>query len=165
MRVSESNRCLIPFVACSFSPFGTIAHLHRPGRVAVRRCPCNGRNRERRIRHRATQVGRSQRRSRHRPEAELTYESSCLANHTPLVLNEGMSADAPHQIELTAVLWAAPEGGFSALNPETGTVSEGETEAEALANLTEATELYLEEFPLSSRQKPVITTIRVADVA
>jgi|688.fasta_scaffold382976_2 predicted RNase H-like HicB family nuclease len=76
-----------------------------------------------------------------------------------------MSADAPHQIELTAVLWAAPEGGFSALNPETGTVSQGETEADALANLTEATELYLEEFPLPSRQKPVITTIRVADVA
>ena len=89
----------------------------------------------------------------------------CLAFDPPFGLNDFMSADAPHHIELTAVLWAAPEGGFSALNPETGTVSEGETEAEALANLTEATELYLEEFPLPSRQKPVITTIRVADVA
>ena len=58
-----------------------------------------------------------------------------------------MSAEARNQVELTAVLWAASEGGFTALNPETGTVSEGETEAEALANLTEATELYLEEFP------------------
>lgn len=76
-----------------------------------------------------------------------------------------MPPDSSHQVELTAVLWAAPEGGFSALNPETGTVSEGETEAEALANLTEATELYLEEFSLPTRQKPVITTIRVADVA
>ena len=76
-----------------------------------------------------------------------------------------MSANARNQVELTAVLWAAPEGGFSALNTETGTVSEGETEADALANLTEATELYLEEFPLPSRQKPVITTIRIADVA
>jgi predicted RNase H-like HicB family nuclease len=83
----------------------------------------------------------------------------------PIGLNDYMSEDAPHQIELTAVLWAAPEGGFTALNPETGTVSEGDTEADALANLTEATELYLEEFPLPSRQKPVITTIRVADVA
>ena len=54
---------------------------------------------------------------------------------------------------------------LSALNPETGTVSQGEAEAEALANLTEATELYLEEFPLPARQKPVVTTIRVADVA
>ncbi len=76
-----------------------------------------------------------------------------------------MSSGAQHRVELSAVLWATPEGGFSALNPETGTVSEGETEAEALANLTEATELYLEEFPLPLRQKPVVTTIRVADVA
>ena len=30
-------------------------------------------------------------------------------------------------VEFTAVLWAAREGGFSALNPETGTTSEGET--------------------------------------
>lgn len=90
---------------------------------------------------------------------------SSLAFDTPFGLNEDMSLDVPHQVELAAVLWAASEGGFSALNPETGTVSEGETEAEALANLTEATELYLEEFPLPSRHKPVITTIRVVDVA
>jgi predicted RNase H-like HicB family nuclease len=76
-----------------------------------------------------------------------------------------MSAEASHQVDLTAVLWAAPEGGFVALNPETGTMSQGDTEADALANLTEATELYLEEFPLPARQTPVITTIRVADVA
>ena len=31
--------------------------------------------------------------------------------------------------------------------PEVGTVSQGETIDEALANLKEATELYLEEFP------------------
>lgn len=80
-------------------------------------------------------------------------------------LTKGMSAEARNQVELTAVLWAASEGGFTALNPETGTVSEGETEAEALANLTKATELYLEEFPLPDRQMPVITTIRIADVA
>ena len=71
-------------------------------------------------------------------------------------LNECMSADTPHQIELTAVLWAATEGGFTALNPETGTVSEGETEAEALANLTEATKLYLEEFPLPEFLKNLV---------
>jgi len=49
---------------------------------------------------------------------------------------------------LTAVLLPAPEGGYTALNPETGTATEGETVEEALANLREATELYLEEFPL-----------------
>ena len=32
--------------------------------------------------------------------------------------------------------------------PEVGTVSQGETVEEAIANLKEATELYLEEFPL-----------------
>ena len=33
--------------------------------------------------------------------------------------------------------------------PEVGTVSQGHTIEEALANLKEATELYLEEFPLA----------------
>jgi predicted RNase H-like HicB family nuclease len=51
------------------------------------------------------------------------------------------------------------------LNPETGTASQGDTEAEALANLVEATELYLEEFPLPAGRRPVITTFRIADVA
>ncbi len=50
---------------------------------------------------------------------------------------------------LTAILTPAEEGGYVALNPETGTASQGETIDEALANLKEATELYLEEFPLS----------------
>ena len=83
----------------------------------------------------------------------------------PFGLTEGMSSRAQNQIELSAVLWAAPEGGYSALNPETGTASQGDTEAEALANLVEATELYLEEFPLPAGQRPVITTFRIADVA
>ena len=47
---------------------------------------------------------------------------------------------------LTAVLTAANEGGFIALNPETGTTTQGETIAEAVLNLKEATRLYLEEF-------------------
>lgn len=34
--------------------------------------------------------------------------------------------------------------------PEVGTVSQGYTIEEAIANLKEATELYLEEFPLNS---------------
>lgn len=51
-------------------------------------------------------------------------------------------------MELSAVLTPAPEGGYVAYNPETGTTTQGETVEEALANLREATELYLEEFPL-----------------
>ena len=68
-------------------------------------------------------------------------------------------------VELTAIVWAAPEGGFSALNPETGTASEGETQAEVLSNLAEATSLYLDEFPLPLGERPVVTTFRIADVA
>jgi predicted RNase H-like HicB family nuclease len=49
-------------------------------------------------------------------------------------------------ILLTAVLTAADEGGYVALNPETGTTTQGETIAEAVQNLKEATSLYLEEF-------------------
>lgn len=49
---------------------------------------------------------------------------------------------------LTAVLIPAEEGGFVALNPETGSTTQGEGVPEAIADLREATELYLEEFPL-----------------
>lgn len=63
---------------------------------------------------------------------------------------------------LTAVLLPASEGGFTALNPETGSTSQGETVEEALANLREATELFLEEFPLSSQGRPLITTFEIA---
>ena len=64
-------------------------------------------------------------------------------------------------MQLTAVLVPAQEGGFTAMNPETGTTTQGETIEEALANLKEATELYLEEFPLASHGKPLLTTIEV----
>ncbi len=42
--------------------------------------------------------------------------------------------------------------------PEVGTVSQGHTIEEAIANLKEATELYLEEFPLQEGTKPLMTT-------
>ena len=61
-------------------------------------------------------------------------------------------------MELTAVLIHAEEGGFIALNPETGTTTQGETVEEAVANLKEATALYLSEFPLPAPGHPVITT-------
>ncbi|MPZ30141.1 MAG: type II toxin-antitoxin system HicB family antitoxin [Rhodospirillales bacterium] len=63
---------------------------------------------------------------------------------------------------LTAVLIPAPEGGYTATNPETGTTSQGETIEEALANLREATELYLEEFALVPAGRSIITTFEVA---
>jgi len=42
--------------------------------------------------------------------------------------------------------------------PEVGTVSQGPTIEEAITNLKEATELYLEEFPLSEVSRPIMTT-------
>ena len=64
-------------------------------------------------------------------------------------------------MQLTAVLMPAREGGYTAINPETGTTSQGETIEEAVANLREATELYLEEFPLPSSGRSLITTFEV----
>lgn len=42
--------------------------------------------------------------------------------------------------------------------PEVGTVSQGATIEEAVANLKEATELYLEEFPAPKTARPIMTT-------
>ncbi len=49
--------------------------------------------------------------------------------------------------------------------PEVGTVSQGQTVEEAVANLREATELYLEEFPLPEISHPLLTTFEVASRA
>jgi len=68
-------------------------------------------------------------------------------------------------MELTAVLIPAEEGGYIALNPETGTTTQGETVEEALANLKEATALYLSEFPLSGTRRPLVTMFSVPEHA
>ena len=65
-------------------------------------------------------------------------------------------------MELSAVLIPSAEGGFVALNPETGTTTQGETIEEALANLREATELFLEEFPVTISGRSLLTTFQVA---
>ena len=46
--------------------------------------------------------------------------------------------------------------------PELGTVSQGTTIENALANLKEATELYLEEFPLPNVGRPLLTTFEAS---
>jgi predicted RNase H-like HicB family nuclease len=45
---------------------------------------------------------------------------------------------------------------------EVGTVSQGITIEEAISNLKEATELYLEEFPEKTFSRSVLTTFEVA---
>jgi len=42
--------------------------------------------------------------------------------------------------------------------PQVGTASQGRTVEEAVVNLKEATELYLEEFPLPETPPPLLTT-------
>jgi predicted RNase H-like HicB family nuclease len=64
-------------------------------------------------------------------------------------------------LELTVVLTPAEEGGYVALNPETGTTTQGETVEEAIANLTEATALYLSWFPLPESGHPLVTMFSV----
>ena len=62
---------------------------------------------------------------------------------------------------LNAVLSPAEEGGYVALNPETGTTTEGESIEAALANLKEATALFLEEFPLGNQPPALLTTFEI----
>ncbi len=63
---------------------------------------------------------------------------------------------------LSAIIYPGENGKvLVAHNPETGTTTQGGTVDEALANLREATELYLSEFPLPQRAKPVLTTFEV----
>jgi len=49
--------------------------------------------------------------------------------------------------------------------PEVGTVSQGYTVEEAVANLKEATELYLEEFPLPENGRTLLTTFEATYAA
>ena len=60
----------------------------------------------------------------------------------------------------TAILhWE--EDVYVAQCPEVGTASQGDTVEEAILNLKEATELYLEEFPLVDTASRLMTTFEV----
>jgi len=62
---------------------------------------------------------------------------------------------------LTAVIHK--EGDlFVAECPEVGTVSQSVDVEEAIRNLQEATEAYLEEFPMERPARPLVTTFEVA---
>ena len=62
---------------------------------------------------------------------------------------------------LTAILHKE-EDMYVAECPEVGTFSQGKSIDEAINNLKEATELYLEEFPLQKAGKTLMTTFEVA---
>ncbi len=65
-------------------------------------------------------------------------------------------------VSLTAVIHK-DEDMYVARCPEVGTASQGKTIDKALENLKEATELYLEEFPLIDESKPILTVFEVTE--
>lgn len=67
-------------------------------------------------------------------------------------------------MQVTAVL-TPEDDGYVAYNPETGTASQGNTIEEALANLREAVELYLEDQPLPSGRPSLVTSITIGEHA
>ncbi|MBU0907483.1 MAG: type II toxin-antitoxin system HicB family antitoxin [Nanoarchaeota archaeon] len=56
------------------------------------------------------------------------------------------------------------EDMYVATCSEVGTVSQGESVEEAIENLKEATELYLEEFSFEEKARPLITTFEITIV-
>lgn len=60
----------------------------------------------------------------------------------------------------TAILYWE-EDVYVAECPEVGTASQGNTIEDAIVNLKEATELYLEEFPLPENSPRLLTTFEV----
>ena len=60
-------------------------------------------------------------------------------------------------MQLTAIIYPDSDTDWLVAEcPEIGTASQGKTEAEALANLREATELYLESFPQTVKRTTAI---------
>ncbi len=81
-------------------------------------------------------------------------------NTIQAVSQEAFSASQAMSRIFTAVLYRE-EDVYVAECPEVGTASQGETIEEAIANLKEATELYLEELPISKTSPRLITTFEV----
>lgn len=66
-------------------------------------------------------------------------------------------------LNFTAIIYPDDESDWLvAHNPETGTTTQGKTFEEALANLKEATELYLSEFPKSIKGRALLTTFELS---
>ena len=69
-----------------------------------------------------------------------------------------------HMSTFTAVLHKEDDT-YVAECPEVGTVSQGDTVEDAVNNLKEATELYLEEFPKTKKKRAILTTFEVSSIA
>jgi predicted RNase H-like HicB family nuclease len=67
-------------------------------------------------------------------------------------------------VQLNAII-TKEEDTYIATCPEVGTASQGKTIEEAIENLQEATELYLEEFPLKTKTRSLLTTFEVTNAS
>jgi predicted RNase H-like HicB family nuclease len=68
-------------------------------------------------------------------------------------------------LHLTVVIYPETESDWLvAHNPETGTTTQGKTFEVALANLKEATGLYLSEFPKATKGRAILTTFEVSSL-
>ena len=67
-------------------------------------------------------------------------------------------------VQLNAIL-IKEEDMYIAKCPEVGTISQGHSIEEALENLKEATELYLEEFPLKIGERSLLTTFEIQNAS
>lgn len=67
-------------------------------------------------------------------------------------------------VQLNAVI-TKEEDMYIAVCPEVGTASQGKTIEEAIENLKEATELYLEEFPLETKKRALLTTFEITNAS
>src|SRR3990170_2240871 len=83
------------------------------------------------------------------------------AKMKPATIRFGLSEVAMMtKITLTAVIHRE-EDLYVAECPEVGTISQGSTIEKAIQNLKEATELYLEEFPIEDISRSLLTTFEV----
>jgi predicted RNase H-like HicB family nuclease len=108
---------------------------------------------------------RTQRQIRSRNVFSPALGATARWRHKPLRIKlAGRVMERRAQVQVTAILTAV-DAGFIAFNPETGTTTQGDTINEALANLREAVELYLEEFPMDLPAPPLVTTVTVREHA
>ena len=64
-------------------------------------------------------------------------------------------------MEVMTAIIQKEEDMYVAKCAEVGTVSQGYTIEEAVENLKEATELYLEEFPMEEKSRPILKTFEI----
>ena len=76
-----------------------------------------------------------------------------------------MNSDTDEYMKTLTAMVEKEDDMYVARCPELGTASQGRTVDEAIANLKEATELYLKEFPKKMGKLPFLTTFEVDEVA